>query len=108
VHEDIQEEFIKQYNEKLKTIKMGMPYEDVMITPLPEHDKPQYLKDLIDDAVAKGAKIMNNGGGTIEGSFVYPTVLYPVNSDMRIYNEEQFGPVVPITSFKNIEEILQK
>jgi len=104
VHEDIQEEFIKQYNEKLKTIKMGMPYEDVMITPLPEHDKPQYLKDLIDDAVSKGAKIMNNGGGTIEGSFVYPTVLYPVNSDMRIYNEEQFGPVVPITSFKNIEE----
>jgi len=107
VHENISEEFIKQYNQKLGTLQMGMPYEDVMITPLPEHDKPQYLKELIDDAVSKGAKIMNEGGGHIEGSFVYPTVLYPVNSTMRVYNEEQFGPVVPITSFKNIEEPIQ-
>jgi len=104
VHESISQEFIRQYIEKLNTLKMGMPYEDVMITPLPEHDKPKYLKDLIDDAVSKGAEIMNEGGGKIDGSFVYPAVLYPVNNLMRIYYEEQFGPVVPMLSFKNIEE----
>jgi glyceraldehyde-3-phosphate dehydrogenase (NADP+) len=79
----------------------------VMITPLPEFDKPAYLKELIDDAVSKGAKIMNDGGGNIFGTFVHPTILFPVNKEMRIYHEEQFGPVVPILSFTDIEEPIQ-
>jgi glyceraldehyde-3-phosphate dehydrogenase (NADP+) len=108
VHENIATAFNKLYVEKLDKLKMGMPWEkDVMITPLPEPDKPAYLKELIDDAVNKGAKVINKNGGDINHSFVHPAVLYPVNSDMRIYHEEQFGPVVPILSFKNISEPIQ-
>ncbi len=108
VHEDIVEDFNKRFVEKLEKLKMGMPWEDgVFITPLPEFDKPTYIKELIDDAVNNGAKIINKDGGETLESFVYPAVLYPINSKMRVYNEEQFGPVIPILSFKSISEPIQ-
>jgi len=108
VHESIVEKFNAAFVAKLETLKMGMPWEKgVMITPLPEKDKPEFIKGLIDDAVAHGAKVINKNGGASVASFVYPAVLYPVNASMRLYHEEQFGPVVPILSFKNIAEPIQ-
>jgi glyceraldehyde-3-phosphate dehydrogenase (NADP+) len=105
VHDQVKEQFIKLYLEKLKTLKSGMPWDkDVMITPLPETDKPHYLEELIDDAKQHGAQIINEYGGLTQHSFVYPAVLFPVNNKMRVYNEEQFGPVVPIISFNSIDE----
>ena len=108
VHESIVQEFNNRFIEKLETLKIGMPWEDnVMITPLPEIDKPNYIKELIADAIKNGATVLNEQGGETLESFVYPAVLYPINSNMRIYHEEQFGPVVPILSFKNISEPIQ-
>lgn len=108
VHEKIVNEFNALFVQKLEKLKMGMPWEDgVMITPLPEPDKPNYLKELIDDATNKGANIINKNGGTIQESFLYPAVLYPVSPEMRVYNEEQFGPVIPILSFRNIAKPVQ-
>ena len=108
VHEAIVQEFNKRFVEKFNELKIGMPWEDnVMITPLPEMDKPLYIKELILDAVKHGATILNENGGEACESFVYPAILYPVNSNMRVYHEEQFGPVVPILSFKNISEPIQ-
>ncbi len=105
VQEQIKEQFIQLYLERLEKLKFGMPWEqDVMLTPLPEHDKPAYLSELINDAMQHGAQVLNKNGGLTQNSFVYPAVLYPVNDKMRIYNEEQFGPIVPILSFKNINE----
>ena len=105
VHENIVGSFLEQFNAKIDAIKFGMPWDkDVQITPLPEKNKTQYLKDLIDDATKKGAKVINKNGGTIKNTFMFPAVLYPVNKDMRVYEEEQFGPVVPILTYKNIEE----
>ena len=69
------------------------------------------MKGLIDDAVAKGAKIMNMGGGDIiggpESSLMVPAVLYPVTPDMDIYYEEQFGPIVPITTYDSLDTIVK-
>lgn len=108
VHEDIVTEFNKRFVAKLETLKFGMPWEDnVMLTPLPEPDKPSYIKDLIADAITYGAAIINKNGGETIQSFVYPAVLYPVNSKMKVYHEEQFGPVIPILSFKEIAEPIQ-
>jgi acyl-CoA reductase-like NAD-dependent aldehyde dehydrogenase len=82
-----------------------MPWEDdVTITPLPEPEKPAYLQQLVDDALAKGATIQNEQGGKHDRSVVYPTVLYPVNSQMRIYHEEQFGPLVPVLPFDDVQQ----
>ena len=47
---------------------------------------------------------INEGGGDTHHSFVYPAVLYPVNEKMDVYHEEQFGPVIPILSFKDVQE----
>ncbi len=105
VHENIVEEFNKRYIEKLSKLKAGMPWEPgVTLTPLPETHKPQYLTELIADAEAKGAKVINEKGGEINNSYITPAVLFPVNSNMRVYHEEQFGPVVPILTFRNIAE----
>ena len=105
VHEQIADAFIKLYTEKLGKLKYGMPWEEkVMLTPLPEENKPGYLNDLIADAKEKGANIVNEHGGEQYLSFCYPTVLFPVNENMRVWHEEQFGPVIPIATFSDINE----
>ncbi len=108
VHKSVVDAFNKRMSEEIGKLKFGMPWEkDVTLTPLPEPNKPAYLKECIDDALANGAKIMNEDGGTTLESFVYPALLYPVSSQMKIYREEQFGPVIPIVPFSDLEEPIQ-
>ena len=102
VHEDIKEEFLSKFVIAVDELKLGLPWENTLLTPLPEPDKPKYISDLIENAVNLGAKIMNKKGGEKQKNFVFPAVLYPVNKDMDVYKEEQFGPVIPIISFTDI------
>lgn len=105
VHKNLVDDFIKKFNEEVKKLKCGMPWEaNVNLTPLPEPGKTDYLKGLVDDARKHGAKIMNEGGGEVLHTFFYPAVLYPVNDKMKVYSEEQFGPVVPIVPYNDINE----
>ncbi|WP_010516611.1 NADP-dependent glyceraldehyde-3-phosphate dehydrogenase [Croceivirga radicis] len=107
VHEEVKDEFFEKYTKAIDALKFGNPWDDdVKLTPLPEPGKPDYIQELIDDAVAKGAKIMNEKGGQRFDNYIWPAVLYPVTKDMRVYQEEQFGPVVPVLSFKDISEPL--
>ena len=107
VHKDIVDDFIRQFSEKVDALNFGNPWDDgAKLTPLPEPDKPSYIQELIDDAVLKGAKIKNKRGGEIFKNYIFPAVLYPASTDMRVYEEEQFGPVIPIVPFSNIEEPL--
>jgi len=108
VHKNIVDSFIEKYCEAVKKLKPGMPWDaGVSLTPLPEPGKVEYLISLVEDAKQHGAKVMNENGGDFLNSFFYPAVLYPVNSKMRIYSEEQFGPVVPIVPYDDIEEAIQ-
>ncbi len=105
VHKSIVDEFIKKFNAAVAKIKPGMPWDaGVGLTPLPEPGKTDYLKGLVDDAKQYGAKVMNENGGTVLNTFFYPAVLYPVNEKMKVYSEEQFGPIVPIVPFESEEE----
>lgn len=107
VHEDIREEFLQRFAKKVDALKFGNPWDkDVMLTPLPEPDKPAYIQGLIDDALAKGAKIVNKKGGRQSENYIWPAILYPVSKDMRAYQEEQFGPLIPVVSFRDIDEPL--
>ncbi|MGO4003064.1 MULTISPECIES: NADP-dependent glyceraldehyde-3-phosphate dehydrogenase [Pseudomonas] len=107
VHEDVVDAFIDKFNHKLATLKPGMPWENgVALTPLPESGKVDYLHALVDDAVRKGAKVINANGGQARGSFFYPAVLYPVTTEMRVYQEEQFGPVVPIVPYRDLDTVI--
>ncbi|WP_046754877.1 NADP-dependent glyceraldehyde-3-phosphate dehydrogenase [Kordia jejudonensis] len=107
VHEAIVDEFNKRFSEKVDALQFGNPWEaGAKLTPLPEPDKPAYIQELIDDATEKGAKIINKKGGETTENYIFPAVLYPVTKDMRVYEEEQFGPVIPVISFSDIEEPL--
>jgi glyceraldehyde-3-phosphate dehydrogenase (NADP+) len=107
VHEAIVEEFNTRFSEKVDALKFGNPWEDgVQLTPLPEPEKPAYIQELIDDATKKGAKIINKKGGETTDNYIFPAVLYPVTKGMRVFEEEQFGPVIPVIPFSDIEEPL--
>ncbi|SFR83219.1 NADP-dependent glyceraldehyde-3-phosphate dehydrogenase [Maribacter stanieri] len=107
VHEDISSKFNEDFAKKVDELKFGNPWENgVKLTPLPELGKPDYIQELIDDAVSKGAKVLNKKGGKRFDNYIWPAVLYPVTKDMRVYQEEQFGPIIPIVPFSDIEEPL--
>ncbi|WP_034923910.1 NADP-dependent glyceraldehyde-3-phosphate dehydrogenase [Gillisia sp. CAL575] len=109
IHEDIREEFNKRFAARVDALKLGNPWEEgVKLTPLPEPDKPQYIQELIKDAQEKGASILNKKGGEVTDNFIFPAVLFPVTEEMRVYKEEQFGPVIPIKPFNDIQELLNE
>jgi len=102
VHDDIKDAFLERFSERVDELQLGMPWDNTLLTPLPEPGKPAYIKELIDDAIEKGAKVVNKRGGEQSVNYIFPAVLYPVTKDMNVYQEEQFGPVVPIISFSDI------
>ena len=108
VHTQIVDVFLERFSEAIANLKFGMPWEKgVTVTPLPEPEKPKYFTELIEDAKQLGARIVNEGGGMVNETFFYPAVMYPVTSQMRLYREEQFGPVIPVIPFDDIEVPIQ-
>ncbi|MEP0813941.1 MAG: NADP-dependent glyceraldehyde-3-phosphate dehydrogenase, partial [bacterium] len=104
-HKSIADAFVAKLCDAVNALKPGMPWDEgARITPLPEPGKPEYLAELVEDAKAGGAAVANAGGGKIERTFFSPAVLYPVTATMRVAREEQFGPVVPVAAFDDVEE----
>lgn len=107
VHESIADEFNRKFSEAVDALKFGNPWDDgAFLTPLPEPKKPAYIQELIADAKSLGADVINKRGGELSHNYSFPAVLYPVKESMKVYHEEQFGPVVPIISYKDINEPL--
>ena len=105
VHRSIADAFLERLAAAIAGLRAGMPWEEgVALTPLPEAGKPAYLTGLVDDAVARGARVVNPGGGTIHGTYFHPAVVYPVAAGMKLWTEEQFGPVVPVVPFDDVAE----
>lgn len=107
-HRSIVDAFLQRFGPEVSKLKANMPWAGgAQITPLPEPAKTQYLADIIADAEAGGATIVNEGGGETEASLFRPAVVYPVREGMRLYREEQFGPVVPVVAYDDVEEFIQ-
>jgi glyceraldehyde-3-phosphate dehydrogenase (NADP+) len=103
VHSNVADEFLARFSMAVDQLKCGMPWEEnVQITPLPVPGKPRYLSELVDEAVAQGARIVNEGGGRVNETLFTPAILYPVNPASRIHHVEQFGPVIPIAPFDDV------
>ena len=108
VHRSIAEAFLRRFTEELAKLKVGMPWEPgVAITPLPGLHRTTYMTEAIDDARAQGARVINEGGGTFCQTLFYPAVVYPVREGMKLYREEQFGPIIPVMPFDDLETALQ-
>lgn len=107
VHRSVHEEFSKRFIDALSRLRQGMPWEEgVQLTPLPDLDKVTYLKDLLSDAVKRGATVLNPRGGEAAGTLFRPALVGPVTSTMRLWREEQFGPVVPLALFEEVDEVI--
>jgi glyceraldehyde-3-phosphate dehydrogenase (NADP+) len=92
---------------QVEVLKAGMPWDPgVTLTALPEPGKTQYLTGLLEDANKHGAKVMNAKGGEVNGAAFTPAVLYPVTPNMRLWHEEQFGPLVPIAVYDDEQQVI--
>jgi glyceraldehyde-3-phosphate dehydrogenase (NADP+) len=104
VHRRIAEKFLEKFTAAVSALKFGMPWEEgVFLTPLAEPEKTAYFSELVEDARKYGATVANEAGGTVNGSFFYPAVVYPVTEQMRLYHEEQFGPVIPVVPYDDLD-----
>ncbi|MBI2394906.1 MAG: aldehyde dehydrogenase family protein [Deltaproteobacteria bacterium] len=105
VHRSIEREFLDRLSAAVDALKAGMPWDQgAQLTPLPEDRKTERLAAYVEDAVSKGARVVN-GGGAAHGTFFRPAVVHPVKQDMKLYTEEQFGPVLPVATFDDVSEI---
>ena len=122
------ERFAKMVAERVERMRVGLPWQTFerddhgggdgggkglysQITPLPNQKRVQYMRRLINDAVSKGAEVINSDGGQIvggnnESTLMIPAVVFPCTPSMDIYQEEQFGPVVPIAEYDDLETVL--
>jgi acyl-CoA reductase-like NAD-dependent aldehyde dehydrogenase len=92
---------------RVSLLRVGMPWEErVAITPLPDPEKPKHLAALVDDATARGAKVVNRGGGEWAGTLYRPALVYPVPEEAQLFRVEPFGPVLPVSVVGSPEEAL--
>ena len=110
VHEKVHDEFAKKLTAKMAALKVGNGLDDgVMVGPLVNDDARKKVVELVDDAVGKGAKVLT-GGKTPSGPghFYPPTVLDNVPDGAKMLNEEIFGPVAAIQTFKSEDEVIKR
>jgi glyceraldehyde-3-phosphate dehydrogenase (NADP+) len=106
VHRSVADRFVEKLAAAVDALPFGLPWEPgVKLTPLPELDKAAAMQALVDDAVAKGAKVANRHGGLVNRTFFFPAVVYPVTAPMKLFSVEQFGPVVPVAVYDDIAEV---
>jgi glyceraldehyde-3-phosphate dehydrogenase (NADP+) len=107
VHSSIAEKFLEKFVKAVDSLPIDLPWEKgAKITPLCERNKVEFLDGLVSDAVSKGAAVSNPRGRKYDHTIYSPTILYPVNSSMRVFHEEQFGPLVPVTTFDDVNSVL--
>ena len=110
VHESLYKKFVDGFTARVNKIKVGNPLDESNhMGPLIHERRRQAVHALVQDAVAQGATL-NTGGEAIPGpgTFYKPTVLSDIPDSARIMNEEPFGPVALINSFKSFEEVMEK
>lgn len=110
VHKSLFDEVVKRLKKKLESLKSGdAEDEDTDIGPLVAKRQLELLEEQVKDAIDKGAKVITGGSRPekLNGSFYEPTLLTDVTTDMRIWQEEVFGPVLPIVAFENDEEAIK-
>jgi benzaldehyde dehydrogenase (NAD) len=106
VDQKVADAFVKKFTDKARGLPLGDPRkpEPVVLGSVIGMPTVQHCNALIDDALAKGAKLVC--GAKAETTLMPATVLDHVNPSMRIYREETFGPVKCVVRVKNTEEAI--
>ena len=108
VQESIYDEFVEELRKVVGTYKVGDGMDETVTHgPVITRKALEDIKELVDDAIEHGATVAAGGEfGEGDSHFVEPTILCNVTDDMRIFNEEIFGPIAPIFKFSTEEEAI--
>lgn len=103
VHEEIADSFLEELTAQVVALTEGDPFDDsTFVGPLVSESAACRLENWVDEAVASGARIVC--GGQRNGSSYSPTILADVTSEMRVWKDEVFGPVVCMTTYRDLDE----
>jgi acyl-CoA reductase-like NAD-dependent aldehyde dehydrogenase len=106
VDASVADEFGRKLAERASALPVGDPRDEgTAIGPVINSGALQRITELLEDAKAKGARVL--AGGEVDGPCVQPTVLADVTPDMRIYSEESFGPVVALVQVNGPDEAVR-
>ncbi|MBM18274.1 MAG: hypothetical protein CL947_04375 [Epsilonproteobacteria bacterium] len=110
VHESIFEQFVDKLVSYIHTKKVGSALDETTdIGPLVNKRQVEMLQQQVDDALEKDAKIICGGKAPVDldGAYYKPTILTDITFDMAVWNEEVFGPVLPVISFTSTQEAIE-
>ncbi|MEH4694748.1 NAD-dependent succinate-semialdehyde dehydrogenase [Atlantibacter hermannii] len=110
IQDGVYDRFVNQLAEAVKQLKVGNGLEEgVVVGPLIEKAGVDKVREHVDDAVAKGAKVLAGGKAhDLGGNFWQPTVLADVTDDMKLAQEETFGPLAACFRFTTEDEVIQR
>jgi succinate-semialdehyde dehydrogenase/glutarate-semialdehyde dehydrogenase len=104
VQDAVYDEFVQKFSAKVKTLKVGNGFDEGVVQgPLIEDAAIEKVQRHVQDAIAKGGKVMV-GGHKLDGQFFEPTVIADARADMLCAREETFGPFAPVFRFHNEQE----
>ncbi len=107
VQDAVYDEFVQKFSAKVKNLKVGNGFEDgVAQGPLIEDAAIEKVQRHVQDAIAKGGKVMV-GGHKLDGQFFEPTVIANASADMLCAREETFGPFAPVFRFYQEQEAIE-
>ncbi len=108
VQENIYDEFTEKLTQAVNQLQVGNGFDNTTtIGPMIDTKAANAICDLIDNALTAGATLYSGGQrSNLPGSFMEPTILGDVTSEMRVFREEIFGPVAPICKFRDEEEAI--
>ena len=108
VQDGVYDEFARKLSDKLATMRVGDGLDGADLGPLIDSDAVAKVRDHIADATSKGALVFYGGGDSDLGElFMEPTVLTGVTTEMKVSNEETFGPLAPLYRFSDEDAVIE-
>lgn len=105
VHEHVADELVRLLKEEVAKLSVGSPKQDSTIVPLIDDKSADFVQNLVDDAIQKGATVVI--GNKRERNLIYPTLLDHVTEDMKVAWEEPFGPILPVIRVSSDEQAIE-
>ncbi|HEU0030383.1 MAG TPA: aldehyde dehydrogenase family protein [Kofleriaceae bacterium] len=105
VADTVHDKFVDEVVKNVRALKVGG--DDGHLGAMTSPAQVDIVRDHLQDAVTKGAKILTGGPDAISGSYIQPTVLTNVQHSMKIMTDETFGPVIPIQRVSSVDEAVK-
>ncbi|KAB2340593.1 aldehyde dehydrogenase family protein [Actinomadura rudentiformis] len=109
VHERRHADLVEALAERAKAARVGSGFDDVQLGPIANRPQFDRVSELVTDAIAHGA-VAAAGGRALErpGYFFEPTILTGVSDGIRIVDEEQFGPALPVIAYRDLDDVVDR